>query len=314
MMAKILVVEDSPTDRVLVKSLLERRPGLEALECRTGLTALEAPGGDEALAVLQRESVDLVLTDMIMPGMNGLELVEIVRARFPLLPVILMTAHGSEEIAMQALQKGAASYVPKRTLARHLLETVEEVLRLSSAERGQQRLMDCLTRAEAEFKIDNDPALIPALVGHVCENLRRLKCCAENERLRVTVALGEALINAIYHGNLEVCSQLREQDEKAFRRLLEERQRTSPYTDRRVHVHTRETPDEASYVIRDEGPGFDPAQLPDPTDPANLERISGRGLLLIRTFMDEVRHNDKGNEIVMVKRRRVGPPAGGARS
>ena len=304
-MAKILVVEDSPTDRVLVKNLLERRPGLEALECRTGLTALEAPCGDEALAILQREAVDLVLTDMIMPGMNGLELVEIVRARFPLLPVILMTAHGSEEIAMQALQKGAASYVPKRTLARHLLETVEEVLRLSSAERGQQRLMDCLTRTEAEFKIDNDTALIPALVGHVCENLRRVKCCTENERLRVTVALGEALINAIYHGNLEVCSQLREQDEKEFRRLLEDRQHASPYTERRVHVQTRETPDEACYVVRDEGPGFDPAQLPDPTDPANLERISGRGLLLIRTFMDEVRHNDKGNEIVMVKHRRA---------
>jgi len=43
--------------------------------------------------------------------------------------------------------------------------------------------------------------------------------------------------------------------------------------------------------------------LPDPTDPANLERIGGRGLLLIRTFMDEVRHNDRGNEVTLVKRR-----------
>ncbi|HEY1379785.1 MAG TPA: ATP-binding protein [Gemmataceae bacterium] len=54
--------------------------------------------------------------------------------------------------------------------------------------------------------------------------------------------------------------------------------------------------------MRDEGPGFDPATLPDPLDPANLERASGRGLLLIRTFMTEVRHNDRGNEITLVLR------------
>lgn len=304
-MAKILVVDDTRTDRVLAKGLLERRPGLEALECRTGLSALEAADGAEALQILQREPIDLVLTDMMMPGINGLELVETVRARFPTLPVILMTAHGSEEIAMQALQKGAASYVPKQNLARDLLETIEEVLRLTSAERGQQRLLDCLTRTESEFQIDNDPVFIPALIGHVSENLRRLKTCAENDRLRVTVAISEALLNAIYHGNLEVGSELREKDEKAYRQMLEERRSSKPYADRRILVHTRESPTEACYVIRDEGPGFDPSQLPDPTDPANLERISGRGLLLIRTFMDEVRHNDKGNEITMIKRRRA---------
>ncbi len=304
-MAKVLVVDDSRTDRVLAKSLLERRPGLEALECRTGLSVLDVAGGDEALEVLQRDLPDLVLTDMVMPGMSGLELVETIRGRFPLLPVILMTAHGSEDIAMEALQKGAASYVPKHNLAHDLLETVEEVLRLASAERNQQRLMESLTRTEAEFLLDNDPSLIPALIGHVCENLRRLRCCAENERLRVTVALSEALLNAMYHGNLEVSSELREKDEKSYRQLLDERRRGKPYGDRRVHVHARESATEAIYVIRDEGPGFDSTSLPDPTDPVNLEKVSGRGLLLIRTFMDEVRHNPKGNEIVLVKRRRT---------
>ena len=57
-------------------------------------------------------------------------------------------------------------------------------------------------------------------------------------------------------------------------------------------------------IVRDEGPGFDVSSLPDPTDPANLGKSSGRGLLLIRTFMDDVRFNAAGNEITLSKRRR----------
>ena len=59
----------------------------------------------------------------------------------------------------------------------------------------------------------------------------------------------------------------------------------------------------ASFIIRDEGPGFDPSKLPDPTDARNLGKPSGRGLLLIRTFMDEVGYNPSGNEIRLIKRR-----------
>jgi anti-sigma regulatory factor (Ser/Thr protein kinase) len=111
----------------------------------------------------------------------------------------------------------------------------------------------------------------------------------------------EALTNAILHGNLELQSTLKEQDEKAFYRLAQERRREPPYSDRRVTVELKLSRPEAVFVVRDEGHGFDPATLPDPTDPANLGRVHGRGLLLIHTFMDRVQHNDKGNEITMIK-------------
>ena len=66
------------------------------------------------------------------------------------------------------------------------------------------------------------------------------------------------------------------------------------------------TRDEVTVIIRDEGPGFDPNSIPDPTDPANLENVSGRGLLLINAFMDEVTHNEVGNQITMIKRKCTG--------
>ena len=128
----------------------------------------------------------------------------------------------------------------------------------------------------------------------------------ETGRIQVAVALREALVNAIFHGNLEVSSTLLEQTGDVFSQVVERRRRQSPYQDRRVHVTAKETRFEAIYVVRDEGPGFDPSTLPDPTDLANLDKPSGRGLLLIRTFMDEVRHNAQGNEIQMVMRRREG--------
>ncbi len=290
----ILVVDDSAVDRKMAGSLLEKL---------SNIRVAYAGDGREALEVIGRQAPSLVLTDLLMPEMDGLELTKEIRARHPLVPVILMTAFGSEEIAIQALQRGAASYVPKKKLATELAETVVSVLGVAQAGLKQQRLLECLTQSESRFLLDNDASLIPPLLGYLQENLTRMNLCDEIGKIRVSVALQEALINAIYHGNLEVSSSLREQDDKAYMQLIEERRTQKPYRHRRVEVIARETPAEAVYTIRDEGPGFDPSRLPDPTDPSNLERVTGRGLLLIRTFMDQVDHNARGNEITMIKRR-----------
>ena len=292
-MASVLVVDDSAVDRLRTEKILAKD---------AGLTVSVAANGKEALEHLARGLPDIVLTDMQMPEMDGLQLVEEIRSRYPAVPVILMTAHGSEELAVQALQRGAASYVPKRNLANDLPDTIESVLGVAKANRSQLRLLECLIDTQSHFVLENDAALIPSLIGHLENNLTRMRLCDENGLIRVAVALREALINAIHHGNLEIDSSLREKDEKHYCTLVQERRQQEPYLDRRVHVYAKESHHEAYYVIRDEGPGFDPTSLPDPLDPANLEKVSGRGLLLIRTFMDEVHHNKEGNEITMIKR------------
>ena len=77
--------------------------------------------------------------------------------------------------------------------------------------------------------------------------------------------------------------------------------RDESYASRRVVVGAQF--DERSFrcSVRDEGPGFDPASVPDPTDSENLLKTSGRGMYLISMFMDRVEHNDSGSEIVMTK-------------
>jgi anti-sigma regulatory factor (Ser/Thr protein kinase) len=214
-----------------------------------------------------------------------------------------MTAHGSEDIAIKALRAGAASYVPKKSLAKDLAETLDGVLSASQSNRREQRILDCLVHYETRFLLDNDTALVAPLVGHLEHSLERMRLCEPSGLVLVGVALHEALTNAILHGNLGLTSEMRENNEKEYYRLAQERRAQSPWCDRRVFVSAALTSHEAIFTIRDEGEGFDPTNLPDPTDPANLERVSGRGLLLIQTFMDRVDHNEVGNEITMVKRR-----------
>jgi anti-sigma regulatory factor (Ser/Thr protein kinase) len=163
-------------------------------------------------------------------------------------------------------------------------------------------LLEGLALAQSQFVLESDRSQIPALVALVQDQMERLGLCDQNERTRVGLALEEALLNAMIHGNLEVSSDLCQRSEALFRRVAEERRQQQPYRDRRVHVTCRLSPAEAFFTIRDEGPGFDVAALPDPADPASIERMVGRGLLLIQAFMDEVGFNDEGNQITLVKR------------
>jgi CheY-like chemotaxis protein len=291
-MTRVLVVDDCAVDRKLAGEILKKE---------AGFTVDYARCGDEALDQIGRALPDLVLTDLQMPRVDGLQLVSAVREKYPRVPVILMTSQGSEEIAFRALQVGAASYVPKTLLPDNLRETVRKVLQVSINESYHQRAMECLARSERLFSLMNDSTLFNPLIVHFQEECVGMGICNHADRVRLGVGLGEALANAMYHGNLELSSSLREQDADAYHALAEARCRQSPYQERRIEVAVRLEPGRAVFVIRDEGSGFNPAALPDPTDPANLDKITGRGILLMQAFMDHVDFNDQGNEVTMVK-------------
>ena len=293
-MATVLVVDDSPVDCKLVGGLLARD---------SGWNVIYAANGKQALEQIELHIPDLVLTDLQMPKMDGLELVSAVRKEYPLIPVVLMTSKGSEEIAVKALLRGAASYVPKRKLAQDLIETMQIVLSAAGEDRSYTQLMNRMISHKCHFVLENDLVLIASAVQYLQEMTEKLRICEDSDRLRVGVALDEAILNAFYHGNLEVSSELREKDHRAYYDLARKRTEEPPYCNRRIFIEATFSPDEAIYVIRDEGKGFDVSESFDPTDLVNLERPSGRGRMLMQTFMDEVRYNDIGNQVTCIKRR-----------
>jgi anti-sigma regulatory factor (Ser/Thr protein kinase) len=160
-----------------------------------------------------------------------------------------------------------------------------------------------MVRRESAFVLGNDPELIAALLKLLQEELEGVNLCDPTGQLQVGVALQEALTNALFHGNLEVSSELRQEDERQFDDLAEQRRGLEPYCSRRIRVQVQLDRDAARFVIGDDGPGFDTALFDRPVQPEDLMRIGGRGLLLIRTFMDQVSFNTTGNQITMVKYR-----------
>lgn len=133
----------------------------------------------------------------------------------------------------------------------------------------------------ADLTIPSDLGEAHALQARIEDGLH---ACGytDHDVFAIKLALEEALVNAIKHGN-------------------------GMDPDKSVHVRYRIAPDRFDVRIADEGPGFDPAGVPDPTDPDFIERPCGRGLLLIRGFMSSVEYHGCGNVVTMSKVRNGQP-------
>lgn len=304
-MPKILLVDPSADNRHYIAALLAAELELQ-LEY--------ASSAAEALAKLAQWRPDLVIADLTGPSLEGLQLLDQIHRRWPAVPVILLTSPQTAQATAEALRRGAASYLPKERLANQLLQTVWKVLTAATAQRLQAQLLGCITETSSLFLLENDLSLIGPLIGYLQENLAQMGLLDPSERMRIGLAVEEALSNAIIHGNLELSSQLKDLDDRSFQRLLAERRVSPPYCFRKVSLEVTLTPEEARFVITDEGPGFNPQALPDPLDPANLERCSGRGILLMKTFMDTVQYNEKGNQVTLIKRFRPDSSSPGCNS
>jgi serine/threonine-protein kinase RsbW len=133
-----------------------------------------------------------------------------------------------------------------------------------------------------EVAIPSDPAEARRIQDEI-EELLKANRYSERDIFGIRLALEEALVNAIKHGN---------QMDRA----------------KKVHIAYRVDPERFDIHIRDEGGGFDPGDVPDPTDVENLERPCGRGLWLMRHYMSEVDFGNRGNSVRMSKVLRNGRP------
>lgn len=271
----ILIVDDDPATHTLLDAMLQS----EDLELES------AYDGYQALARLDTRHFDLVLTDIHMPGMDGLTLLKQIRERHPDTKVVVMTAETTAQTVVLAIRDQAFSYLSKPLSRAGLIDTIQ------GAFTGQ---------------VDpDDIEVLSARPGWI------------SIRLRCKMVIADRLAQFFREISTELSPEERESISTAFRELLmnaiEHGGKSNP--DERVNMTYVRTGRAIIYYIKDPGEGFSFRDLKhaavsntagDPFEHAEVRdrlgiRPGGFGILLTKNFADELIYSEKGNEVMLVK-------------
>ena len=259
---RILIVDNNDYLRVI----------LEAVLGELGHQVVVTGERQEALAREDLDEFDLIISDLTdEPSTDERPISELHRKH---LLVSLPSADVKPDV-IKAFKFGAANYLRTSYDKDELREIVEQTLSYKLRYVDDPRLLSH-THEKIEFEIPSDLTLMNGVLQYLLDRVSKLGL-VRPEQSNLFVALDEAFVNAVKHGNKNDPTKL-------------------------VRVGAELSPTEASFTIEDEGEGFDVRTIPDPCDPSNLFKSSGRGVLLIYNIMDEVEYNAQGNRVKMVKR------------
>jgi serine/threonine-protein kinase RsbW len=266
---RILIVDNNDELRAILEDALGS----------LGHEAVVTGDRDEALNRDDLEEFDLIISDLTEEAENGEESNGLKtqsaakpHRRHLLTPVV---SNLTEPVIVKAFKMVAANYLRSPYNKDELREIVEQTLSYKLRYVDDPSLLSH-THEKIEFELPSDLALMNGVLQYLLERVAKLGLISP-EGSNLFVALDEAFVNAVKHGNKNDPTKL-------------------------VRVGAELSPTEACFTIEDEGEGFDVATIPDPRDPANLFKSSGRGVLLIYNIMDEVEYNAQGNRVKMVKR------------
>lgn len=258
---RILIVDNNDELRLLLERVLGR----------LGHDVVATGERKKALRRDDLDSFDLIISDLSEAEVNGQPIGDLQRKHL----VTPLSTNGSTPDIIKAFKVGAANYLRSPYDRDELREVVEQTLAHKLQYVDDPQVLSHV-HEKIEFELPSDLALMNGVLEYLQERVAKLGLI-KPERSNLFVALDEAFVNAVKHGNKSDPNKL-------------------------VRITAELTPQEASFTVEDQGEGFDIHQIPDPCDPANLFRTSGRGVLLIYNIMDEVEYNAQGNRVKMVKR------------
>lgn len=233
--------------------------------------------GDRA-AVLARDDLDrfdLIISDLTDDTDGGVAILSELKRQQLLVPVVVSSEESQQPGIVKAFRMGAANYLRRPYDPEELRNIVDKTLSYKLRFVEDLKVMPYACE-RIEFELPSDLSLMDGVLHYLIERATRLGII-QPERSNLFIALDEAFVNAVVHGNRSDRTKL-------------------------VHITAELTAREARFTIEDEGEGFDFRNVPDPRDPANLFKTSGRGVLLIHNIMDEVEYNERGNRLTMIKR------------
>ena len=286
-----LVLEDSDDTRLILKTLAARR----------GFEVMESKDGAKGLALAKEHRPDLILLDLGMPGMSGIEVLEEIREYDASVPVVIISGSREGDLVEEALELGAVNFVHKPFDHQEIEFVLDQIYRATEEDTEIHRVLDFVGRRVTELSIPCDGSYLSKVVAYLGRELSNNYPGYELPLTEIKLALYESLANALEHGNLEITFEEKTKAMAAgdgIHGLLNERLKDPKLGERKIHIRAEYHQSHAYYAVRDEGPGFDPQALIN-RPVADTSALHGRGITLIRHYMDEVSWNDSGNEIRM---------------
>ena len=291
MKMKILIVEDDNSSRMYLENLIELN----------GYDYKSASNGMEGLNIFDTFNPDIVITDIQMPVMDGLEMLETIRSKKSETIIIITTAYGSENYAIQALHLGANNYLKKPVAGYDLLPLLKKYEKIKFGKNidnyKQGKVLSKRFKIEFKTSIKNIPNIVDNILNQSSGPYE------ENERINVELGLVELITNALEHGNLEISAQekINALNENRLEELYFEKENKPELSSRKLTVTFTMDTESCEWIIEDQGNGFDWKNIKDPTKDDNILELSGRGIFISGFLFDELEYSGRGN-IVRAKR------------
>jgi CheY-like chemotaxis protein len=294
---KILLAEDeAPLRNTFERLLTKLGHDVEAFETGAGLCdALD--GGAQA---------DLVWTDLAMPDVDGLTVIRRARQRLPTVQILVVSGHSDGEHVLSALREDADHFLPKPVEMSDFYAVLRRIADICAADRDKVRAWHSFCRCDLELEVPADfgvAAATAALFG------KHSRAFLDDPGCRgLQMAVHEILLNSIEHGCLEITrdEKLDALSRNLYSELIATRRADARLGRRSVHVRmTADAERGVEVTLRDPGPGFDPATLPDPSDPDFGDLPSGRGTFMARLHVDELVYENGGRTAILRARRRT---------
>ncbi len=257
-----------------------------------------AETGSEGIEKFREFLPDIVISDMRLPDKNGNIVVKEIKEIDKDVPIIIITGYSDHQLILSAMKNGAVDLLKKPFKPNDLKYLINKIETLFK--KIKVKLSASFVQWEKRHLIiRNDIHIIRSVVDFVFSNIDYIS----EDVSFMKIGLQEILINAIEHGNLEISNKEKAEllDRGDYNKILKERVLTPMYRDRFVDIKIFSTPEYLKIIVQDMGKGFDPTQIPDPENPENFLKESGKGILMAIHAFDKLEYNDMGNCVTLIK-------------
>lgn len=288
---KVLLVEDDAASLSYLEVLMKR----EGHEYRS------ATDGKAGLKTFHEFNPDIVLSDINMAHMNGLEMVERIRQNKPGAIIIMLTAYNSEEYVIKAMKVGANNYLKKPVSKNSLISLLRKYTSVIEAKKIKSSICQYQTEHSFVLKFKTNTESVSSLVNFlVKESSDKF---TEEQKLDIKLGLGELVLNSVEHGNMGITYEEKSTAviDGTLQSLYAEKMEHPDIKNRYVTIAYNQTQCGAEWEITDEGNGFDPDCIPNPISEDGIMRLHGRGIFICKFQFDEMEYIGKGNKVRVVK-------------